>query len=344
MFKPLYMLYKFLGILLLFFPMTAYADNLTLVSSANELKEGALYTICYRNSNGKYFNIGLQEHKLGVSTLMYESDGISTTDLSLLASKCSIFQLVKIDSHWLLRDTTLNTYVGENEGLQTASLMQSYHDADENCYVTFPSYNGRMDICINSKLVRYHENIHRYELRKKQSEKDYSQVCLLRVEKEPEALTLYDDQDLSPINETTNVTLQRRFFDKEFNTLILPVDVKNYKEVFGTDIQAWELSVVKGDSLTYTPLSGIQLKANHPYLLFGTFNNGPYHLGVSHIFYDGADPAIQPSDSISIHGVYHNTDVSNLANAFVLHKGKFFPCASQKHLIVSPYKWYVIKR
>ena len=151
--------------------MTASADNLTLVSSANELKEGALYTICYRNSNGKFFNIGLQEHKLGVSTLMYESDGISTTDLSLLASKCSIFQLVKIDSHWLLRDTTLNTYVGENEGLQTASLMQSYHDADENCYVTFPSYNGRMDICINSKLVRYHENIHRYELRKKQSER-----------------------------------------------------------------------------------------------------------------------------------------------------------------------------
>jgi len=332
--------------LYIFLPQESLAGNyiVTPVTSESQLVDGGSYVICYKDTKGKLFNMKGKYFNEETGAIEYDSDNKGVNDDNALVNKSTIFRLEKKDGHWLLWDTVLETHIGENRNSNTRSLMQSYQAPDENCYVTFPTYNNLLDIKIGSKVIRYQKNIQRYELRQKQKEDYYYQVCLYQVEKEPEPFTLRADEDLVPVDQTSDILLDRTFFDGHYNTIILPVTINDYKEVFGEGVTAYEPSVARNDSLTFKPLEERTLTAHRPYLLKGQFGEPPYLLGHSHILYKGDEVTEWQTGNVILKGTYSHEDVSRRQDAFVLNKGKFHPCEQQQHLIVSPFKWYVVKR
>lgn len=324
--------------------LQAYAGNyvLTQITKESELTDGGSYIICYRNASKKFFNMKGKFYN-EERAIEYDSEGKGITDTNELVKKSTVFRFDQRDGYWLLWDTELLTYIGENRKANTVSIMQGYDSPDDNCRVTFPLYNSQLDVRIGGKVVRYHQNIYRYEMRAKQKELDFYQVCIYQVEEEPEPFVLHGEQNLEPIDQTCDITLLRNFFNDHYNTLILPVSINDYQKVFGTDVTAYELTLIKGDSITFTPLKEKKLAANHPYLLKGEFVEAPYPLGHLHILYKGDEPIEQQMGNITVKGTYSHKDVSRQQGAFVLNKGKFYPCEGQNHLIVSPYKWYIIK-
>lgn len=152
-------------------------------------------------------------------------------------------------------------------------------------------------------------------------------------------LTLDDDSDFPAYVDSfnvENVVFTRNFIDDVNNSLVLPFDVSNYKDVFGSEVMAYEFSHIEGHTINFTPVESNDLKANTPYIIKGpSFNPSPYTINTKTVY-----PVNSGKTNIGdIYIVYRSLKAKT---GYVLTKTGLQRCheSNDKPLFIGPYRWY----
>lgn len=152
-------------------------------------------------------------------------------------------------------------------------------------------------------------------------------------------LTIDENTDFPSYMSSFNVekvVLNRTFIENVKNTLVLPFDVPNYKDVFGSEVTAYEYSNINGNLITFEAVNSDDLKANTPYIIKGaSFNPSPYNIDAKTIY-----PANSgKTDNSFIYVVYRS---SQAKNGYMLTKDGLKKCheSNEKPFIIAPYRWY----
>lgn len=141
------------------------------------------------------------------------------------------------------------------------------------------------------------------------------------------------------------VAFYRDFKDGVLNTLILPLDVPNYKKVFGLGTAAYEAQAGSEENvINFKKVADDEtLKANTPYLIKGVFFSQPYIIPGASLSTDGSDPAeFAVNSNIAIVGKYKREEGITGTNVYGLKSsGEVVRLGSSGSASVSPYRWYV---
>jgi len=133
-----------------------------------------------------------------------------------------------------------------------------------------------------------------------------------------------------------NVIFKKTFTPDVNNTLLLPCDVPEYKKVFGEDVTAYQYTSIDEGSITFTEVTGNDLKANTPYIIKGTkFNSSPYSINAT-IIYPSNDNMTFHDNHIT--GSFKNTKMDK--DGFIFTKNGTKKYSATNNSTLSPYKWY----
>lgn len=159
-------------------------------------------------------------------------------------------------------------------------------------------------------------------------------------------LQLSQEQDLSAMSGTDKtITFYRTFTDDVYNTLILPMDVPHYQNVFGFGVKAYapKESSVK-DVISFEAVADdATLKAGVPYILTGKFFSSPYIIPHATIETDGSAPHVTSVNSqVEIVGTY--AKLSNLSGSGIYgcsRSGGVVHLSEGNTATLYPYSWYI---
>src|SRR5574344_2925876 len=140
---------------------------------------------------------------------------------------------------------------------------------------------------------------------------------------------------LSPVS-IHNVIFKKTFTPNVNNTLLLPCDVPEYKKVFGEDVTAYQYTSIDEGSITFTEVTGSDLKANTPYIIKGTnFKPSPYSINATTVFPSHDDMTFHDNH---ITGSFKNTKMDK--DGFIFTKNGTKKYSATNNSTLSPYKWY----
>lgn len=315
--------------------------NYTLITSENQLVDGGLYFITYKTSNYYHtLNYKLFDESVD-SVYQFTSNPYADktyTSISSVINNTTIFKIIKKDEHWFMINTGNNRYVGEQtEIISSPYLSLSLHSKypNENFYITFDGSNLK----IGSKYFIHGSTSANYQMKSTISTKET--VLLYKIDDNNYGKKIDAKTNLSSISYTGNITFDRDFFDGNYNTLVLPFKVTNYKEVFGNGITVYKLVSSTENSISFSKISDDDtIQADKPYLIKGTFFKSPYVIANTAINYDGYSKISTTIGDVTFNGVYNTTDVGG-TNAFILYKDVFYSCSKTSKMEINPYKWYI---
>ena len=327
---------------------SAAEDNFERITSEAQLTEGAICLITYKDDVG-YRNMKWQYYPNGQadSILMFESTR-SYTSLSELKRHTLLFKVVRRDGHWLLQNTENERFVGEvnttvAQKQQYLNLFLHSKTPDDKFFLGFKQQKKGIMILIGSKSLRYNADAESFRLMaKSNTTRAYAELYCVSEGKPETILQLDPRHELGEQNFTGTVRLDRTFEDGYYNTLILPFEVSRPQDVFGSATYCLKPSSTTGNTITFTKMSvNESLKANTPYLLYGTFATPPYTFQDREVRHQKADSVVRKNlGSITLHGVYKVQEVGQ-SKAFILFQKGFYACKDLKSMQVEPYKWYL---
>ena len=318
--------------------------NCTLITSENQLVDGGLYFITYKTSNYYHtLNYKLFDESVD-SVYQFTSNAYSNNtypSISSVINNTTIFKIIKKDEHWFMINTGNNRYVGEQTKIPYINLSLHSKYPNEDFYITFDGSNLK----IGGKYFAHYSTSANYQMSSTISTSKtvslYKTVLLYKIDDNNYGKKIDAKTNLSSISYTGNITFDRDFFDGNYNTLVLPFKVTNYKEIFGNGTTAYKLVSSTENSISFSKISDDDtIQADKPYLIKGTFFKNPYVIANTTINYDGNSKISTTIGDVTFNGVYNTTDVGG-TNAFILYKDVFYSCSKTSKMEINPYKWYI---
>lgn len=159
-------------------------------------------------------------------------------------------------------------------------------------------------------------------------------------------LQLSQEKDLSAMSGTDKtITFYRAFIDDVYNTLVLPMDVPHYQNVFGFGVKAYapKESDVR-DVISFEAVADdATLEAGVPYILTGKFFSSPYIIPHATINTDGSAPKVTTVNSqVEIVGTYAKlSDLSGSGIYGCSKSGGVVHLSEGKTATLYPYSWYI---
>lgn len=328
----------------------AKADDATFerIKSAGQLTDSTLCLITF-NDGTNFRNLYYKNGTEGVpgNVLMFESNKSYPT-LAQLTDSTQLFMIVKSGGHWLLQNLANKKFVGSvtPNGRETISYNNLFLHSDsptEKFYLSFQEKDDSVQVVIGDNGLRYNTNAESFRLLSPgNSSMPYAALYKVSLPKPEEVLTLTPDKELGSQNFSGTVKLDRKFEDGYYNTLFLPFDVDSPQDAFGSKTACYKPSASSDSTITFAKTKpGESLKANTPYLIFGSFNAPPYTFKSVSFTHDGQNNVIDTTiGPMTLHGVYKTQDVGG-TNAFILFQKGFYVCTKLEGMTVAPYKWYI---
>lgn len=258
-------------------------------------------------------------------------------------TESNLFRLVEHQGRHFLYDVKKGKYIGHSIQEKTYFWFEFYGEPNEYSILT-QSENGMQ---LDGKCLCYNERTKYFGLYKQPDEKkDLFPAQLYTVTQLPSyGVTLTEDSLLpAKINkgEDAAVSLHRTFEPNALNTLILPFDVENYREVFGMQTTVYRLNEDNTQAIEFISMdNGETMKANKPYLIKGeSFNSQPFIFPASTKFqYGGEEQTVKVGD-ITYHATYENQEFKEAADLYVVANNKIYSCKNRT-IKIKPYRWYI---
>lgn len=326
-------------------------DEFVRITSESQLTDSAVYLITCKDETG-YRNLKWQRYPNSRidSILMFESTA-AYASLPELKDHTLLFRIIRKDGHWLLQNTENERFVGEVDATviqqqQYMNLFLHSKTADSKFLLGFSKNQKGIQILIGNKSLRYNTDAESFRLMaKSNTSMAYAELYSVSGSKPAETLTLSQNRDLGDQDFVGTVKLERTFENGHYNTLFLPFDIDYPQDVFGSGTSCYKPSASTDSTVTFTKMSlNESLKANTPYLIYGTFSGAPYTFYNIDFLHQEADSVVDTAlGPITIHGVYKLQRVGG-SRAFILYQKGFYVCTSLKSMTIEPYKWYLTCR
>ncbi len=323
-------------------------DEFVRITSESQLTDSAVYLITCKDDTG-YRNLKWQRYPNSRidSILMFEST-VAHASLSELKEHTLLFRTIRKDGHWLLQNTENERFVGEVNATviqqqQYMNLFLHGKNADSKFFLSFEKNKKGTQILIGGKGLRYNMDAESFRLMaKSNTAMAYAELYRVSGSKPAEVLTLSQDRELGSQDFVGTVRLERTFESGYYNTLFLPFDVSHPQDAFGSGTTCYKLSASTDSTVTFTRMGvNESLKANTPYLIYGTFSEAPYTFYNIDFRHQEADFVVTTTlGPITIHGVYKTQKVGG-SRAFILYQKGFYACTHLNSMVVEPYKWYL---
>lgn len=258
---------------------TTNADRYYLVTSKDDLHNGDKVIIVGENTkateNDKpYFIMRRKNNNAVNEETTYRAILASTnTDGSFSAAdSMNVLTYCRNKDYYVFKDQD-NKYLYGDDNYKRIKLSSSV-DVNKKLNITINSTNYTATIFFN-KLKN--NNIKCRVVSNKSatfnyfSKNDYNKIWLYRKVSTP---TLYEaNEDISNVISqyigTSNVSLERTFYNDSWNTWCMPFEITQEKihEIFGNATMVYAYTKVENEAMTFTPLVG-NLEAGVPYLLW----------------------------------------------------------------------------
>lgn len=251
---------------------TANSDRYYLVTSKDDLHNGDKVIIVGEASNDSY-------------PIMAESTGSSYKSVFAYKNEDDSFSPVTnmTTLNYIRRNSTSKNYAFRNEERKYLSGYYKKFSNDNNNIVLNNTFNNDCTLNISfssidySATVSFNNTSDRKIGYKSMHFNNYlkgntpGKIWLYRKVSTP-TLTETDDNINNVISEyigTSNVTLNRTFYNDSWNTWCMPFDITQDKihEVFGNATKVYAYTKIENGAMTFTPLVGY-LEAGVPYLVW----------------------------------------------------------------------------
>lgn len=328
------------------------------VTEESDLEDGHLYTFSYENkSNGVIICKKITfDTTTGKERFSYDYEFV-TNDMSYNILQTNVkafpvFRTVRENGKIYLLYVLNQKYFGYPSG----GLIPMVDEISSSYYTKRTKVKKSNCWAINDKMAfSFKKDVHKFGAYSINSNKDELEEAknmfiadLYTCDNVPDYgdVQLSQDKDLETYTLSDGtVAFYRDFKDGVLNTLILPLDVPNYKKVFGLGTTAYEAQAGSEENvINFKKVADDEtLKANTPYLITGVFFSQPYIIPGASLSTDGSDPAeFAVNNNISIVGRYKREEGITGTNVYGLKSsGDVVRLGSSASASVSPYRWYV---
>ena len=316
---------KVLLIALVLTAISAKGANWEKVTDRSTIQEGKVYFIV--SYDKKYYYMMNEYSDKVIDAIKFSSPNCDIY-------KYYSFQFVKVNSnYWNLYNVYREAFM--NLDPFTMEIKDKPNDKNatlwkfDNQYIYAQYENSWEYLLYNNNLGYYYPYSTKTTIKDKFAPDIY----------ELTTFTLDETRDLpkllSPVS-IHNVIFKKTFTPNVNNTLLLPCDVPEYKKVFGEDVTAYQYTSIDEGSITFTEVTGNDLKANTPYIIKGTkFNSSPYSINAT-IIYPSNDNMTFHDNRIT--GSFKNTKMDK--DGFIFTKNGTKKYSATNNSTLSPYKWY----
>lgn len=298
---------------------------------------GKLYILTCK-IGGKFFKA--VPHILLEKDFLYYIEGKCEKEEVLATNH--LFRILQDKDSFYLYDVIAGYYVGRSQTPDNYYRFTLYDKANELCLL---SYDNKFKCFkLATRYLRCNNNSTYFGSYTSADQKLSAQLYAI-TNLPSYGVTLTED---SPLPTKTNkeedgaVSLHRTFEPNALNTLILPFDVENYREVFGMQTTVYRLNEDNTQAIEFISMdNGETMKANKPYLIKGeSFNSQPFIFPASTKFqYGGEEQTVKVGD-ITYHATYENQEFKEAADLYVVANNKIYSCKNRT-IKIKPYRWYI---
>uniref|UniRef100_A0AB33ITD4 T9SS C-terminal target domain-containing protein n=1 Tax=Prevotella sp. GTC17253 TaxID=3236793 RepID=A0AB33ITD4_9BACT len=339
----------FISVLLcLFASLSVFSQsevNLTPVAEGEGLVDGGLYFMTYKDAKG-YWASTTFPYKDGFlysgrEKVNGSTKNLSYTSVSKAFPKSHILQFVEKSGRLYLKDFTMKKFVSLKQ-IGTDVICQYTDTINPNTYIQetkdkcFFQLNWTQSSDSQTLTFKFNETYHEFIL----STSKTRGALLYKVENS--SYTIDSDKPAEPINATVNVTFKRQFGNDKYNTLMLPFDIADYKNIFGTSTTVFKVANANNNQIQFISLEDNEaMHAYQPYIIKGNFDNQQLFTinGVT-INVTGEKEHTEPIGDFVFHGVLTTQNIGK-QNAHILKDGEFLNCSNTNTITINPYRWYI---
>lgn len=326
------------------------------VTTTSEIDDSSAFVITFRTD--QYYHTlvpRLWNEALSADIHVYDSNGFADTSYPAVAAELigntTTFRFEQAGGRWLMRNMASGKYVGcvskvPERHTECFNLFRESNETADNkdFTVTFEQRPSGLFIKIGGLYLTHQEQSKGYRLKSKCDAEEEVELYKGTVKQPEKTMTLNENEDLATVeNFEGSVSFVRTFYDGYYNTLVLPFDVEDYRQVFGAGTTAYQLRQATAETLSFVEVVPHEpLRANRPYLLRGTFGKSPYTVTGVNFGHNEADADVPvAAGSVVIHCLYRKQTVGG-SNYYILWKDGFYRCTQLKsNVAVEPYKWLV---
>lgn len=298
---------------------------------------GKLYILTCK-IGGKFFKA--VPHILLEKDFLYYIEGKCEKEEVLATNH--LFRILQDKDSFYLYDVIAGYYVGRSQTPDNYYRFTLYDKANELCLL---SYDNKFKCFkLATRYLRCNNNSTYFGSYTSADQKLSAQLYAI-TNLPSYGVTLTEDSLLpAKINkgEDAAVSLHRTFEPNALNTLILPFDVENYREVFGMQTTVYRLNEDNTQAIEFISMdNGETMKANKPYLIKGeSFNSQPFIFPASTKFqYGGEEQTVKVGD-ITYHATYEYQEFKEAADLYVVANNKIYSCKNRT-IKIKPYRWYI---
>ncbi len=136
----------------------------------------------------------------------------------------------------------------------------------------------------------------------------------------------------------------RTFKSDNWNSIMVPFDIPNYREVFG-DVKALKLNLndFKKDNICFEHCEENDIKANTPYIITGDFKEAPYYIETIPNIPNNQSEITIVGKKLTFHGVNNSNTYmgkTKTENKYILHDGQLYG-TDKSDAKLPPYRWYI---
>lgn len=328
----------------LFFSLTATAENWIQIESKAAVVVDGTYIITFRNDEG-YFHTMIAEWWNYAGVYQFKSNNYSDAtykSVSALENHTMLFRIEKHDDAYYLFAINEDKYVSNAEGTSQSTQFLLKDTRDEACKLSIEREGSVLVLKFGDRYFQHNEASSGYKLKTTRSKDCDIELYRLDDGTVPEVQEIDFDTDEDFITEDFygTVKLHRTFKSDEYNTLILPFSVEDYR-VFGSDLSVFELKSVSKTTITFYPVESYALKSNTFYLMKGTFTKSDFAFKERDIKEEDTQKEHRNKrGSIAFRAKYQAVDVGGTDN-YILFKGQFYRCSEIPAMKVYPTRWYI---
>lgn len=324
----------FLHILLLILVLVFTKTNLwagvtyVKVEDINSISDGDTLIIVQETSSHKFRNCFIKPEYINNldERLEYNSDKNNYATIDEVAAYCHPMRVVNDGKGIVLKDLAINRYLCEYNGSNQSftTFLWAATEITDKSYLAMEKEGTKLYWKIGGRYLKMHDTIYRYSLRSEKNNSLYLNVSLYKLVR---------------TKDPVEYVLDRSFFSNHYNTLMLPIGIENYQDVFGSGTVVYTIKEISDTEVVFKPLEGtLQLEADTPYIITGTFAAPPYSIGMTAV--EMPESPSKNISGLSFNGTYTDRSLSS-TDAYVLYEDVFYNCKTIPSLTVSPTKWYI---
>lgn len=323
----------------------------TEMTTANDLKEGSLYTFGYKTPKGEYGGFYFDKYFKGDPLLPIfreknlQQQYTNTIEEALCFS--SAFRYVTIAGKCMLFSTEYQKLLATNNSTNFKLVDVAHYNEVEDCQLFNKKIEYRSKKCngwsFYGRDVLLTASI--YDLTKPKETKRRTGstapklFCLDHMANYQYSFT-ETNQHAAFVKRNVTVALHRSFKDNCYSSLMVPFDIPRYRFVFGFSVQAYELKV-DGNKIRFVSMpDSATLKAHTPYILRGRFFAPPYVIPQLNVNYDGTATKTVTVNGVTFTGVYHPQTLQQ-DDAYILSANQLYRTKAEQSVHLQGFRWYM---